>query len=231
MHKRKTNQIRNTSFKEDLSGKTFNDLTAIRWEKGKGWFCKCKCGNTTFVRTTSLKKGLIKSCGCRNYSTKNIKDMSNFENDHIKVIGQDLKVKGKYPYWICLCKHCGRKFKASGRLLRNYNLVSCGCIHSKGEQRIIKLLDDNEINYSKEYTFNDLNGVGGKKLRFDFAIFDKNNNLKNLIEYNVKQHYGQPDGRWSDEFYKTIHHDTLKKDYCIKNKIEWRIIRYYQDVD
>ena len=83
----------------------------------------------------------------------------------------------------------------SGSHLRNYDLHSCGCVHSQGEQKIIKLLDSNKVNYSKEYTFEDLVGVSGGKLRFDFAIFDESNKLKHLIEFNGSQHYTKPVGK------------------------------------
>lgn len=37
--------------------------------------------------------------------------------------------------------------------------------------------------FSTQYTFSDLKGIGGKRLRFDFAIFS-NGKLKSLIEFN-----------------------------------------------
>lgn len=30
------------------------------------WLCRCECGNTTIVRQTHLRQGVIKSCGCWN---------------------------------------------------------------------------------------------------------------------------------------------------------------------
>jgi hypothetical protein len=47
----------------DLTGQHYGDLTVIR-QDGKGWLCKCKCGNTTTVRGKDLRTGNTKSCGC-----------------------------------------------------------------------------------------------------------------------------------------------------------------------
>lgn len=54
---------------EDLSGKKFNKLTVIKFDRknqsGKlYWKCKCDCGNIISQRPDSLKSGRKKSCGC-----------------------------------------------------------------------------------------------------------------------------------------------------------------------
>lgn len=54
----------------DLTGKQFGYLTVVKRAPNHGnyamWECACKCGNTTIVRTSSLKNGHTKSCGCLN---------------------------------------------------------------------------------------------------------------------------------------------------------------------
>lgn len=229
-----TNNIaktRNTNPKFNLIGQTFGDLTALYWIKGKGWRCKCKCGNETTVSTAWLRNGHTTSCGCKRYATKNRVDMLGYENDYLTVIGSEEKVKGSNPKWICKCKLCGREFLLSGSHIRNYDLKSCGCIHSQGEQKIIKLLDDNNIRYSKEFTFDNLRGVGGGRLRFDFAIFTDDNKLSHLIEFNGLQHYKKPLGKWIDSYDSLVTHDMMKREYCKINNIELRIIKYDQEFD
>lgn len=49
----------------DIKGKRFNYLTVIRCAGGKGWLCRCDCGNEKVVNTTHLVRGRDKSCGCR----------------------------------------------------------------------------------------------------------------------------------------------------------------------
>lgn len=229
MNRIKETKPRHTKPKYDLTGQTFGYLTALYWEKGKGWYCKCKCGNEKFVDSYYLRTGHTTSCGCKNRDTKNIIDMLGFENEYFKVIGQEEKIIGEYPKWICECKTCGRKFSLEGRHIRNYDLRSCGCVHSQGEQKIIKLLDSGGITYSKEYTFDDLIGCNGGRLRFDFAIFNEDNSLKRLIEFNGEQHYSKPKGKWADSFDLTVEHDRRKKEYCKNNNIDLKIIKYSDD--
>lgn len=55
--------------REDLTGKRFGRLTAIRLDeertnKDAYWICRCDCGNETSVYAQSLKNGKTKSCGC-----------------------------------------------------------------------------------------------------------------------------------------------------------------------
>ena len=63
------------SKKLNLIGEKYDLLTVIKEgngyispsgkKKSKTWMCKCQCGNTTEVRTDSLKSGNTKSCGCK----------------------------------------------------------------------------------------------------------------------------------------------------------------------
>ena len=57
---------------------------------------------------------------------------------------------------------------------------SCGCIRSKGEMQIRQLLQENNIDFKQEFSFEDLKDI--LPLRFDFAIF-KNELLVGLIEF------------------------------------------------
>lgn len=52
--------------REDLTGRTFNRLTAIAIDEHKkySWICKCTCYNFTSVASGDLKAGKVKSCGC-----------------------------------------------------------------------------------------------------------------------------------------------------------------------
>jgi hypothetical protein len=56
---------------------------------------------------------------------------------------------------------------------------------SNGELKIYNLLKENNINFKKEFTVQDLKSPikNTIPLRFDFAILDNNNNLIKLIEF------------------------------------------------
>lgn len=48
---------------KDLSGQTFGRLTAVAYTDGK-WLCRCECGGTSKTRSTKLRSGRTRSCGC-----------------------------------------------------------------------------------------------------------------------------------------------------------------------
>ena len=151
--------------------------------------------------------------------------MSNYENDTIRVLNRAGSDNQGTALWECKCKICGNIFITRGVSIRKGYVNSCGCVHSLNERKITKLLIDNNIEFSTQYTFPDLKGPRGGALRFDFAIF-KNHKLTHLIEYNGKQHYVQAEGSWGKDFQESKIRDKLKKDYCNKNNIPLIIISY-----
>lgn len=71
LKKRKNPRCNQCLHKEfDETGKRYGILTVIKkaphGKNGGGlWICRCDCGNDTIARGSSLRKGAIKSCGCR----------------------------------------------------------------------------------------------------------------------------------------------------------------------
>lgn len=51
---------------EEIEGKKFGYLTAIKYSGNGKWECKCDCGNIKCVETSKLVKGRTVSCGCKN---------------------------------------------------------------------------------------------------------------------------------------------------------------------
>lgn len=222
-------KTRQSKPKVDLAGKKFGNLTPIYYIKGGKWHCKCDCGNECDVDTRNLNSGHTQSCGClqKKKASQNTIDMSNYEDENIKVLEREGSSKGGIARWRCLCKHCGNVFTTQGANIRSGETKSCGCVHSYNEQQITKLLLENNIEFSTQYTFPDLLGVNNGHLRFDFAIFKKGQ-LSHLIEYNGLQHYEKPEGKWAEGYYSLIENDKRKIEYCKKHNIELRIIKYDQ---
>lgn len=57
---------------------------------------------------------------------------------------------------------------------------------SRGEIKIREILEEAGLNFKMEYIFPDLMSSNNKPLRFDFAVFDDDNNIDFLIEYQGK---------------------------------------------
>lgn len=212
--------------RQDLTNQIFGYLTPFEYVKGGKWKCKCKCGNIVTVDTRNLNSGHTTSCGCKMYETKNFIDMTGYETSTIKVLERAGSDNQQIALWKCLCKKCGTEFVARGSHIRSGAILSCGCIHSKNEQKIIKLLTENNIEYAREYTFPNLKDK--RLLRFDFAIFN-NGTLSHLIEYNGIQHYEEPSGSWNKNFLITQKHDLMKINYCKENNIRLIILNDKDD--
>lgn len=223
-------QERKSKPRVDLTGKNFGYLTPLYYIKGGKWHCKCKCGNEIDVDTRNLNSGHTKSCGCyqKEQASKNTLDMSNYEDENIKVLESAGSDNQQVALWKCLCKHCGNIFITRGSTIRNGDTKSCGCVHSHNEIKITQILIENNIEFAKQYTFPDLIGKNKGKLRFDFAIFNQGK-LSHLIEYNGSQHYKKPQGKWSEGFEILQYNDNLKKEYCKKHNIPLIIIKYNQN--
>ena len=226
----KEKQVRQSKPRVDLTGKKFGKLTPLYYIKGGKWHCKCDCGNECDVDTRNLNSNHTQSCGClvKEKAANNAINMIGYEDDNFKVLERNGSSPQGIAYWKCLCKHCGNIFSTKGSNIRSVGIQSCGCQHSKGEQKITKMLIDEGCTFSTQYTFPDLVGVGGGRLRFDFAIF-LNNQLDCLIEYNGLQHYEKPQGKWGEEWEKLIENDKRKKEYCKKHCIPLKIIKHDQD--
>lgn len=223
-------QTRNSSPRKDLTGQVFTYLTPLYYIKGGKWHCKCKCGTELDVDTRNLNSGHTKSCGClqRERASNNTFDMSNYETEQLKVISRDGSDEQGVALWKVLCKHCGNTFTTRGSSIRAGYVKSCGCVHSLGEQNITKLFLENDIEFSTQYTFPDLVGVNGGKLRFDFAVF-KDQKLSHLLEYNGEQHYNHAEGSWSESYETLIANDERKRQYCEEKGISLKIIPYNQE--
>ncbi len=86
---------------------------------------------------------------------------------------------------------------------------------SRGEIKIEEILQDGEFNFEEEYIFPDLKSANGNPLRFDFVVFDDDNKIDFIIEYQGKQHY-EPSAKFGGKrgFYQQQYNDNKKRRFC-----------------
>lgn len=89
---------------------------------------------------------------------------------------------------------------------------------SNGERKIHTILTECGVPFEEEYSFDDLRTSNGRHLFFDFAVFDEDNNLVALIEFQGRQHY-QPVAKFGGQkgLNRQRYNDTLKRKYCLKH--------------
>lgn len=214
---------------EDLTNKKFNKLLVLgknNKKRGKKilYECICDCGNITYLERYRIINTKIKSCGCSNYESKNLKDLTGKKFGLLTVINRAPN-KGKETYWNCLCECTNNKI-IRGMHLKKDKIISCGCYkNSKGEDKIEYLLKLNNIEYKKQYIDFDCRLTTGGYPRFDFIIF-KDSKESHRIEYDGEQHFINRDNScWN---YKNIPiKDKEKNKYCINNNIKLIRIPYY----
>lgn len=209
-------------------GDKFNRWTVIgESDKRTGgyiwWECECSCDNHTrkLVKGRDLRNGNSKSCGClmKEVNAERLKNTLKDETGKIygklTVLERGENAPQGQAQWICKCSCSDVKLLVKGEDLRNGHTQSCGCLRSKGEAKIAQLLEENNISFEKEKSFNDCLSEAGRKLRFDFYI-----NNKYLLEFDGIQHF-KAMGGWSNFNYlkQNQDRDNIKNQWCKKNNI------------
>ena len=179
--------------------------------------CICDCGTIFITGGNGLRSGKCQSCGC--YMKERVS-----ETHKIPMIGkkfgkltvvEQVDSPNRRLYYKCLCE-CGNYTIVVGDDIRSGHTSSCGCLKSKGEDIISKILREADIPFEIEKTFSSCrfpktNYHG----RFDFYV---DNHY--LIEYDGIQHFGIPN-KWDK--YETAEErkerDEYKTQWCKENNI------------
>ena len=221
-HTKSCGCYKKNGMREDLTNKRFGKLVVLKYhhsdDKGHTfWECQCDCGKKHISRKDALIEGKTVSCGC-------YKGKISSENNTIDLTGQQfgkltvLKRAGSNKHynalWLCQCE-CGNQKIISSSALRKGDSNSCGCLKSKGEAFISKLLEENNIPFEREKSFKDCVLINNHKARFDFYIDNKY-----LIEYDGEQHFQSGSGWNTEEKVKiTQESDKIKNEWCKNNNI------------
>lgn len=102
------------------------------------------------VKGSNLRYGITLNCGCaRKKSLQNrAEDLSNRRFGKLTVIERDY-TKENGCYWKCKCD-CGNYISIRSGNLKNGITTSCGCIKSKGEEKVGLLLKELNIEYNRQ---------------------------------------------------------------------------------
>lgn len=236
----------------EMVGKKFGRLTVVREKKpyeypeGKRkhieWYCKCDCGaKDVLVDGYALRSGKTRSCGCYHRDMarkKNSINLTGRKFGKLTVVRTQPKKEGQKTHgnlWVCRCE-CGNTTIVSASHLVSGHTKSCGCTRSFNEEKIIGILIKNNIKFKTQFSISDLvSKETGRKLKFDFAIFDNNNHVVMFIEYDGEQHFKVSrfsGNRRKNEIYfeKIQKSDELKNSYCQQNGFSLLRIPYtYED--
>lgn len=189
------------------------------------WLCKCECGNVITIKGQSLRNGNTKSCGCLKKEKTTALNLTN------KIFGKltpinptEMRDAGGSIIWRCICS-CGTETYASTNILISGHKQSCGCLSSKGELKIGKILKENNIPFERQKTFKDCISENGKVLRFDFWI---NNSF--LLEFDGRQHFYGGEAKWKEQYSleDIQNRDRIKNEYCKNNNIPLKRIPYFE---
>ena len=104
------------------------------------------------------------------------------------------------------------------------------CRNSKGEQKISKILLKWGINFEEQKRFAECKDK--RTLPFDFAVFDDDNKIYCLIEYQGEQHFRDRETfGGKNELQNIQRRDEIKYNYCQKENISLYYITYKQDIE
>ena len=101
---------------------------------------------------------------------------------------------------------------------------------SRGEIKIEEILTEAGLNFKMEYIFPDLKSENGRPLRFDFVVFDDDNNIDFIIEYQGRQHY-EASSKFGGKrgLYQQQHNDNKKRRFCALHDLTLIEIPYTEE--
>lgn len=122
---------------------------------------------------------------------------------------------GQAVCWVCQCE-CGTIKTVPGRDLKSGASQSCGCLSSMSwlEFYTKQYLIDNNYDFESQKSYDDLRGVCGSLLYYDFLVLENGEPLC-LIECQGEQHY-KPVKKFggAKKLLKQVKNDEIKKKYA-----------------
>lgn len=219
-----TSYYRSINNRTNEIGLKFNRLKILNIDysiKPSVAICECECGSIIKVSKADVVSGHTKSCGClqaEKASKANEKDFTGMRSKSGVVIkSKAYKNQNGVWLWNCICPLCQKIFIALPAKVMSNHTTSCGCKVMSSKERIIEsILLDMNVKFDKQKRFCDCKYH--YTLPFDFVVYNEDDSIKFLIEYDGEQHF-RPVCLWGgiDEYNEIKRRDRIKTEYC-KNK-------------
>lgn len=216
--------------KNEMINKIYNNLLVLEEEPERRstriyYKCKClKCNTIFSAEGQHIRKEEVMCPNCR-IKVKSHKDIANQRFGKLVALYPTDKREFGSVVWMCRCD-CGNTKEVSLNNLNSFLVQSCGCLReSVREQNIKKILDENNINYISQFSFEK-----DKRKKYDFAILNKDNQIIRLIEFDGKQHFGIDADTWfkSDSYKIRRERDNIKNQIAKEYNIPLVRIPYWE---
>lgn len=205
------------------------DLT-YRSDKKVWWICK----DCSHEWKTSIIYRTEQGTNCPKCSGNLRRTQEEFIEKIFSLVGLEYTVLGTYINSVTnvLMKHneCGHEYPVLPSNFTKNNGNRCPlCFESIGERTIRGVLTVNNLIFIKQYRIDECRYKN--PLPFDFAVFDNENNLQLLIEFDGSQHEKPVKFFGGEKAFKAlVKRDAIKTNYCNVNNIP--LIRIsYRDIE
>lgn len=203
--------------------------------------CQCDCGKYIYINLQDFLSDKVQSCGClrsemRSELSKGFaKDYSLEENNtnpfYEYISPTDIRWDWSHQVvWNIKCRKCGKDYLGipteliSNKRTHGMNPCECWKKYSIGIQKIISILQNNNIKYEQEKKYDTCVSPKGFKLPFDFYLPEYNI----LIEYDGEQHFQAAFGQGEEKLKLQQEYDEIKTNWCKDNNIKLIRIPYYK---
>lgn len=192
--------------------------------------CSCKIHNIEWTTTPySLMKGKFgyRLCSNDGIAKNQAKTTKEFCDKIKKITKGEYVVYGNYinsktPILLYHTK-CKNTFKMRPSNFLMYQSCPHCVTPTKGEKKIIDYFSDNNIVYEFQKYYDDLRGINGGLLSYDFYLKDCNT----LIEYQGQFHDGLDNDYVSENLDRQQEHDRRKRQYAKDHNIKLLEIWYW----
>lgn len=201
---------------------------------------KCVCGNIFTRNFADFRNGTHRCDECAKRISDEAKMKYTYEYvQNLLYENRTVLLTEKYGTYIgykdkilCRCE-CGSEYETTFEMVRLYDKFRCTSCNVKdkkgsiGEEVIKDYYIKNNIEFKQQYSFPDCKYK--YPLKFDFAVFDSNNELSYVCEFDGIQHFKPYDYFGGEHTFKDVKiRDKIKNDYCKNNNILLVRIPYYK---